>query len=300
VKNLGELLGEITDASDVHKEILSHPEIKNLLVQHESDLNIELLPSFMGDLDEFLKNKNNCEGCAGLKNCCQPVRGHYPILESKLGRLKVTYTPCNFEKSSAYLKNIQSFYMPSAVKKAKFEDAFEDKSREMPMLGVMSFMNEYLSKKTGKGIYFHGSHGTGKTYMMAAVANELAKSGVTSALVYFPELIAQIKSSFGSEGVNSNQIIEDLKNVPVLMLDDIGAESVTSWMRDEILGRILNYRMQQELPTFFTSNFDYKELEEHYKQTQKGEYEPLKAARIMERIKALSTPISMIGKNYRY
>ena len=300
MKNLGELLGQITDVSDIHKEILTHPEVANLFKEHESEINMGLLSSFMGDLNEFLKNKNNCEGCAGLKNCRQPVRGHYPILEPKLGRLKVTYTPCNFEKSSAYLKNIQSFYMPSGVKKANFEDAFEDKSRESPLLAVMSFMDDYLSKQTGKGIYFHGSHGTGKTYMMAAVANELAKSGVVCALVYFPELIAQIKSSFGGEGISSNQIIEDLKNVPILMLDDIGAESVTSWMRDEVLGRILNYRMQQEMPTFFTSNFDYKELEAHYKQTQKGEYEPLKAARIMERVKALSTPVSMIGKNYRY
>ena len=41
------------------------------------------------------------------------------------------------------------------------------------------------------------------------------------------------------------------------MLDDIGSESMTSWMRDEVLGRILNYRMHKGLPTFFTSNNNY-------------------------------------------
>ena len=83
------------------------------------------------------------------------------------------------------------------------------------------------------------------------------------------------------------------------MLDDIGSESMTSWMRDEVLGRILNYRMHQGLPTFFTSNLDYEQLRHHYSYTQKGEVEEIKGARILERIKALSVPVAITGTNYR-
>jgi len=84
------------------------------------------------------------------------------------------------------------------------------------------------------------------------------------------------------------------------MLDDIGADSMSSWIRDDVLGVILQYRMQEELPTFFTSNFNMEQLEsEHLTTSQRGETEPLKAKRLMERIRLLSEEVSMSGENRR-
>ena len=83
------------------------------------------------------------------------------------------------------------------------------------------------------------------------------------------------------------------------MLDDIGADAMSSWIRDEIFGVILQYRMQEQLPTFFTSNFSMLELEQHLSVTQRGEEEPLKAKRIMERIRYLTKEIKMSGQNRR-
>lgn len=84
------------------------------------------------------------------------------------------------------------------------------------------------------------------------------------------------------------------------MLDDIGADSMSSWIRDDVLGVVLQHRMQEQLPTFFSSNFSMKQLEEeHLRITQRGEDEPLKAKRIMERIRYLSKEVNMIGQNRR-
>ena len=58
--------------------------------------------------------------------------------------------------------------------------------------------------------------------------------------------------------------------------------------------------MLENLPTFFTSNFDFKQLEHHLTYTQRGEAEEMKAARIMERIKYLAKPIPIGGKNRRH
>jgi primosomal protein DnaI len=75
---------------------------------------------------------------------------------------------------------------------------------------------------------------------------------------------------------------------------------MSSWVRDDILGVILQYRMQEQLPTFFSSNFNMLQLEnEHLRVTQRGEDEPLKAKRIMERVRFLAKEINMIGKNRR-
>jgi primosomal protein DnaI len=160
-------------------------------------------------------------------------------------------------------------------------------------------VNNYSKSEYKKGMFLYGSMGSGKTYAMCAIANELAKRGISCAVVYFPELIAEIKASFNKETDGGGDTVEKLKNVPILMLDDIGSESVTSWMRDEVLGRILNHRMNHELPTFFTSNFNFEQLQSHYEQTNRNEYEPVKAARILERIKAMAVPVELVGKNYR-
>jgi primosomal protein DnaI len=106
-----------------------------------------------------------------------------------------------------------------------------------------------------------------------------------------------MKSSIADSTLNEK--IEALKREPILMLDDIGAEAVSSWTRDEVLGPILQFRMLESLPTFFTSNFDLKGLEHHLTYSQRGEEEKMKARRIMERIRSLSVPVIVDGPNRR-
>ena len=83
-----------------------------------------------------------------------------------------------------------------------------------------------------------------------------------------------------------------------MLLDDIGAETTTPWNRDEILGTILQYRMDNKKATFFTSNLNLKELENHFIVNNKDE-EVIKARRIMERVKYLTDALELIGENKR-
>ena len=156
-------------------------------------------------------------------------------------------------------------------------------------------MDSYIKDKKGKGLYLSGSFGSGKTYLVAALFNELAKKNISSALVYYPELLRSLKSSFGSD---YEEKFDFIKTVPLLLLDDIGAENTTSWSRDEVLGPILQYRMEEELPTFFTSNLSLNELENALSITNNG-IEKVKAKRIIERIKQLTVPLELVSKNRR-
>ena len=92
--------------------------------------------------------------------------------------------------------------------------------------------------------------------------------------------------------------MEYIKKVPLLLIDDIGAESTTPWSRDEILMPILQYRMDSSLPTFFTSNCTLKELESHFSNSKNG-IEEVKARRIIERIKQLTEEIKLVSDNLR-
>ena len=131
--------------------------------------------------------------------------------------------------------------------------------------------------------------------MIAALFNELAKKDISSVLVYYPELLRSLKSSFGSD---YEEKYEYIKKAPLLLLDDIGAENTTAWSRDEVLGPLLQYRMEEHLPTFFTSNFTLAELEKNLSITANGS-EQVKAKRIIERIKQLTVDLSLNSKNRR-
>jgi primosomal protein DnaI len=145
-----------------------------------------------------------------------------------------------------------------------------------------------------KGLYLHVSYGTGKTYLICALFNELKNLKVNSLYVYYPEILSKIKSDFDS----MDQIMNSLKEMDVVLIDDIGAEKNTEWSRDEILGTVLEYRMRNYLPTFFTSNLTMKELEDHFRLSNYSDDE-VKVRRIMERIRTLTDDIEMNSENRR-
>ena len=154
--------------------------------------------------------------------------------------------------------------------------------------------------KFGKGLYLHGNFGCGKTYLLAAMFNELAKENVRSVITYWPEYLRSLKSSYSSSSsYEFKDKYNEVKYAKLLLIDDLGAEGVTSWSRDEILGTILQYRMQEHLPTFITSNLNLKELEEHLSVSTTNKSERVKAVRIIERIKQLTIDAEMIGQNNR-
>ena len=130
---------------------------------------------------------------------------------------------------------------------------------------------------------------------LTLLRNEMAKRNVKSILVYYPEFLRSLKASFGT---NYNEKFELLKKIPLLLLDDIGAENCSNWSRDEVLGPILQYRMDNHLPTFFTSNLTLEELETSLATTSSG-VDKLKARRIIERIKQLTVQLELVSKNRR-
>ena len=186
--------------------------------------------------------------------------------------------------------------MPSQIKRAKLEEMHtESLERKEAVKEIIHFVQNYSKGKFHKGLYLHGPFGTGKSYILGVIANELKKYGIPSDLIYVPELVREMKSSIKDDSLQTK--IDRFKNVPVLMLDDIGAESLSAWFRDEVLGSILQHRMMEELPVFFTSNYDLKQLEAHLATSNRGDVETIKAGRIIERIRQLSKPLELYDRH---
>ena len=260
---------------------------------HMSD---EQLLNYVYDLEESFNECKNCSKCKSINECKNKVTGfyYYPVKVDE--SLQFSYRMCRYEKvlRENRNQNMYSIDIPDAIRCANMKDIYlDDTNRLKAIKEIKKFIDNYGTPKQ-KGIYLHGSFGGGKTYLLSAAFNELGKKNVKSAIVYYPELLRNLKnfeSDFDSK-------FNYLKKVPLLLLDDIGAENVTGWNRDETLGPLLQYRMESYLPTFFTSNLNLKELEEHFSISNNNQ-DKVKARRLIERILVLSDDIEMISENKR-
>jgi len=133
---------------------------------------------------------------------------------------------------------------------------------------------------------------------MGALANALAANSIGVMLIHFPSFAVDLKNTIGRDNTNRERLVNQAKTSPVLIIDDLGAENLSMWIRDDILGVILEYRMQNELTTFITSNFDMDEMEKYLSETR-DDRDPGKAARLMQRIKFLTQRAEVSGKNRR-
>ena len=289
---------DVTKLKKYYGEALSNKDFKEYV--DSLDVSSDILIKYTASIEDAIIEKNNCKNCSSLKNCPNTLKGHIYTAIKDGNNLNFSYIPCDKlikeESTYAYKKNITCFDLPKEISEASFSKAYRDDNKRLPIFKYFKeFMDSYLKDKKGKGLYLSGSFGSGKTYLIAALFNELAKKDINSALVYYPELLRSLKSSFGSD---YEEKFDFIKRVPLLLLDDIGAENTTSWSRDEVLGPILQYRMEEELPTFFTSNLTLEELEKTLSTTNNG-IEKVKAKRIIERIKQLTVPLELISKNRR-
>lgn len=216
------------------------------------------------------------------------------------GVLNFTYKASSLKeqelKDIEYMKKGYKFEVSKTVRNAKMSEIYTDDKNRMELIKwVTKFIKDYRAGKTTKGLYLSGNFGSGKSYIVSAMLNELVKDGYTCAMIYYPEFLRILKASFNSD---FEEQFEYARKSDLLLLDDIGAENITDWSRDEILGPILQYRMDNNLATFFTSNLSIEELEIHLSEGKQS-VDKLKAKRIIERINYLTDDLKLISKNQR-
>lgn len=264
-------------------------------------LSDELGMKYTSKLENTVEELKNCSKCKHLIECKNKVNGcvYYPTINNN--RLEFNYVACKYknkELEEQSIKRSKTFGLSEELKNAHISDIYNDDNKRVEIIKwIINFYNNYPKEK--KGLFLHGSFGSGKTYLIAALLNELAKKDYKTVLVYYPELLTKLKSSFDIEGENNySDLLIAVKQADILLLDDLGAETVTNWSRDEILGTILQYRMENNLSTFITSNLNIEELEIHLS-LAKNNMDKVKARRIIERIKQLTFDLELISKNRR-
>lgn len=258
------------------------------------------LMKYTSTLEECAIEYSNCKNCKGLLECKNKLSGYAFLPAIREEQLIFEYETCKYrkklEKDNAYKKNMELFEVPMALKNASMKDIdIKDKNRYPAIKWIQAFIKSYEKDPHQKGLYLYGNFGSGKSYLIAAMFSELARRNVKSAIVFWPDFLSDLKSSFGTD---FKEKYEAVKKVPLLLIDDIGAEVTTEWGRDEIFCPLIQYRMDASLPTFFTSNLDLKLLEEHFSCSKKG-IDAVKAGRIISRVIQLTDQVELISENRR-
>jgi primosomal protein DnaI len=256
----------------------------------------DILIRYTSELEDSAIEYDHCLHCKSLLECQNKIEGYAYIPTCKSDHIEFNYRSCKYQekmlKETSFLKNVYYVDIPENIKIARMKDIYtDDKAR----YDVIKYLKKFINDPTTKGLYLHGNFGCGKTFLVTAAFNELAKKNIRSAIIFWPSFLKKLKSSFDSD---FSEIFEKVKKIPVLLIDDIGAENMTPWARDEILCPILQYRMEESLSTFFTSNLNINELEVHLSLSKEG-VDTVKAKRIISRIEQLTTDSEMISRNLR-
>lgn len=107
-----------------------------------------------------------------------------------------------------------------------------------------------------------GPSGCGKTHLGAAIANRCLELGHAALFVVVPDLLDKLRAAYHPESeVGFDSTFELVRNAPVLVLDDLGAQSTTEWAKEKLF-QIINHRYNARLPTVVTTNIPIAKLDD--------------------------------------
>lgn len=141
--------------------------------------------------------------------------------------------------------------------------------------------------RVGKGVIFIGPVGTMKTSMAVAIAQELMQSEHSVLFIPLAELFDNlIRMSKQKDNVEYLAFENRLKNVSLLILDDLGTEYPGDWIRNKV-DAIISYRYNRLKPICITTNLIPNELADRYQE------------RVYDRLKGSSALITVVAESVR-
>ena len=114
----------------------------------------------------------------------------------------------------------------------------------------------------GRGLWFTGDVGTGKTTLAMLVSKAAMEADRTVAIYSLPRLLGLLRDSYDDDAAYSlNELIDRLCSVDLLHVDDVGAEQSSPWVLEQLYS-IVNTRYEDGRALLLTTNLDHEQLEQ--------------------------------------
>jgi len=119
-----------------------------------------------------------------------------------------------------------------------------------------------FAEKPKGWLIFMGSYGCGKSHLAAAIANYRAGLGAPPLFIMVPDLLDHLRATFSPKSdVSYDRRFDEIRTAPLLILDDLGTQSMTPWVREKLY-QLFTYRYNAELPTVITTADTLDEIDE--------------------------------------
>ncbi|MDX1378014.1 MAG: ATP-binding protein [Anaerolineales bacterium] len=120
--------------------------------------------------------------------------------------------------------------------------------------------HNYAEKPKG-WLIMMGTYGSGKTHLAAAIANYRSGLGDPPLFVMVPDLLDHLRATFSpTSSTTFDRRFEEIRTAPLLVLDDLGTQSMTPWVREKLY-QLFNHRYNAELPTVITTSDSLDEMD---------------------------------------
>jgi len=209
------------------------------------------------------KTRGVCPICRGLGY----VRADVPVEHPNFGKL----VPCACrleeikEQRVSALRNLSEL---ETLERMTFE-SFAPEGHGLPPDKRANLRWAYdearaFAKEPEGWLVLKGGYGCGKTHLAASIANNCVERGQPVLFITVPDLLDQLRATFApatdDEHAPPYQTrFQEIRTAPVLILDDLGTESATSWAQEKLY-QIFNHRYNAQLPTVITTNHELEDI----------------------------------------
>ncbi len=246
---------------EVKEKLLKDNYVKEFL--NKTNLPMEIFDKNMSSFIQCVEDNKVCANCKGLSSCLKQLKGYKTIVDyDRPKTINLAYSPCAYKleydkQANNYLyHDFNDDWMLS-----KIEDIVLNNARKSVIKAVTSVL-----EGRSKSFYLFGKQGLGKSFLLATLCNEFIN--ITNKKVAFintRKMVEKLRGIvFAKDNETYERIKDELKSVDLLVFDDLGAEKITDWSKEDVLYDILEARVQSELITLFSSEFSMNELKELY------------------------------------
>lgn len=184
------------------------------------------------------------------------------ILDNTLIRRVTIQAPDYRTPARPQVDQISDLHLYSAMRFETFdvETGLEPRERDN-LTRALRLTMEYAQNPVG-WLVLLGAFGSGKTHLAASIANVQQERGQDVLFVTVPDLFDYLRTAFKPElNTSFDRRFQLVKNVPLLILDDLGVENPGRWAQEKLF-QILNHRYLARLPTVITTSKTLEELDE--------------------------------------
>lgn len=203
----------------------------------------------------------NCEICAGIGY----IRLELPVGHPDFGKVQIC-TCRNTQVTQQIRQRLFTLSQLDELRHLTFENfnpqgrgylwPKENQTLETAYQTALTF-----SRRLKGWLLLQGQYGCGKTHLAAAIANFAVSMGVPTLFITVPDLLDSLRYAYQDPTTTFEERFEQVRNAPLLILDDFGTQNATGWAQEKLF-QIINFRYINQLPTVVTTNLSLNEIED--------------------------------------